>query len=63
MRHLIDDRGHHRIVIDPSTENVRAIATYTACGFEPVGVMQEYEKNIDGSGWHDALFMEYVTPP
>ena len=60
MQHLIDDRGHHRIVIDPSAENFRAIATYAACGFEPVGVMRQYEKNTDGSGWHDALFMEYV---
>lgn len=61
MRHLMDDRGHHRIVIDPSAANVRAIATYAACGFEPVGVMRKYEKNTDGSGWHDAVFMEYVT--
>lgn len=60
MRFLVDERGHHRIVIDPSTANSRAIATYEACGFTRVGVMRQYERNMDGPGWHDGLFMEYV---
>lgn len=32
-RHLIGDRGHHRIVIDPAAENAAAVRCYTAIGF------------------------------
>ena len=39
VRHLIDDRGHHRITIDPAVANGAAIRTYEKVGFERVGVM------------------------
>ena len=61
--HLVHDRGHHRITIDPAADNTRAIACYRACGFREVGVMRLYERNRDGSGWHDGLLMEYVVEP
>jgi RimJ/RimL family protein N-acetyltransferase len=61
VRHLVEDRGHHRITIDPALANVVAIRSYEKVGFTPVGVMRAYERDIDGRGWHDALLMELVT--
>jgi RimJ/RimL family protein N-acetyltransferase len=60
-RHLIDDRGHHRITIDPAADNVAAIRCYTAVGFRPVGVMRHYERDLDGEGWHDGLLMDLLA--
>ena len=57
---LIDRRGHHRLIIDPSTENQRAIAAYAKVGFRPVGVMREYERSREGS-WHDGLLMDLLA--
>ncbi len=61
VRHLIDDRGHHRITIDPATTNAAAIRAYEKAGFRPVGVMRRYERDADGDGWHDGLLMELVA--
>ncbi len=60
-RHLVRDRGHHRIVIDPAAENVNAIRCYTAVGFRPVGIMRGYERDVDGDGWHDGLLMDLLA--
>jgi aminoglycoside 6'-N-acetyltransferase len=57
--HLLDDRGHHRLTIDPAADNERAIRCYEAVGFRPVGVMRRYEMGPDGS-FHDGLLMELV---
>jgi aminoglycoside 6'-N-acetyltransferase len=61
VRHLIDDRGHHRITIDPATENAAAIRAYEKVGFRPVGVMRRYERDVGSGGWHDGLLMELVA--
>ena len=60
-RHLITDRGHHRLVIDPAADNKAAIRTYAAVGFQPVGIMRQYEQGADGS-WHDGLLMDLLAP-
>ncbi|GAA2076681.1 GNAT family N-acetyltransferase [Actinomadura alba] len=60
-RHLIEDRGHHRLVIDPAADNEPAIRCYTAVGFRPVGVMRDYERAADGTGWHDGLLMDLLA--
>jgi aminoglycoside 6'-N-acetyltransferase len=60
VRHLIDERGHHRITIDPAVANVAAIRAYEKAGFTPVGVMRSYERDAGGAGWHDGLLMELV---
>lgn len=60
VRHLVAEHGHHRITIDPATENTAAIRSYTKAGFRPVGVMRQYERGPDGS-WHDALLMDLVA--
>jgi aminoglycoside 6'-N-acetyltransferase len=59
-RHLFDDRGHHRIVIDPRTTNRRAIASYRKVGFKDVGVMRQYELANDGT-WRDSLLMDLLA--
>jgi aminoglycoside 6'-N-acetyltransferase len=61
VRHLIDDRGHHRITIDPAATNAAAIRAYEKVGFRPVGVMRRYERDADGKGWHDGLLMELLA--
>lgn len=60
-RYLFTARGHHRLVIDPAAQNHRAISTYAAVGFRTVGVLREYERNPDGTGWHDGLLMELLV--
>jgi aminoglycoside 6'-N-acetyltransferase len=59
-RHLIDDRGYHRLTIDPAAHNARAIRAYERVGFKPVGVMRQYEKGPDGT-WHDGLLMDMLA--
>jgi RimJ/RimL family protein N-acetyltransferase len=60
-RHLIHDRGHHRLVIDPAADNMAAIRCYSAVGFGPVGLMRSYERDVDGVGWHDGLLMDLLA--
>ncbi|MGZ8695251.1 MAG: GNAT family N-acetyltransferase [Gaiellaceae bacterium] len=57
VRHLLEDRGHHRITIDPAVDNVAAIRSYEKVGFRPVGVMRSHERDAGGTGWHDSLLM------
>ena len=59
--HLFEQRGHHRLTIDPAADNEPAIRCYTAAGFRKVGVMHRYERGRDGS-FHDGLLMELVRP-
>jgi len=63
VEHLLRERGHHRITIDPAADNAAAIACYSKAGFTPVGVMRLAERDADGRGWHDALMMELVVQP
>ena len=59
-RHLFEDRGHHRITIDPAAANAQAIRCYERVGFRPVGVMRRYELGADGT-WHDGLLMDMLA--
>jgi aminoglycoside 6'-N-acetyltransferase len=63
VRLLIEDRGHHRITVDPAAVNAVAIRVYEKVGFEPVGVMRAYERDAGRAGWHDGLLMELVVAP
>jgi dethiobiotin synthetase len=58
-RWLFDERGHHRITIDPAAHNAVAIRCYERVGFRPVGVMRRYERGPDGT-WHDGLLMDLL---
>jgi aminoglycoside 6'-N-acetyltransferase len=59
-RYLIEERGHHRLTIDPAAGNAAAIAAYAKVGFRPVGVMRSYERGPDGT-WHDGLLMDLLA--
>ena len=59
VRHLIDERGHHRITIDPASENGAAIRSYEKAGFRPIGAMEAAWRDEDGR-WRDTLLMELV---
>lgn len=59
-RHLFTEVGHHRLVIDPATDNPAAIRTYEKVGFKPVGVLRAYELGSDGT-WHDNLLMDMLA--
>jgi RimJ/RimL family protein N-acetyltransferase len=61
IRLLVDERGHHRITIDPARDNAAAIRCYEKAGFTTVGVMHAYERDVGGQGWHDGLLMELVV--
>jgi aminoglycoside 6'-N-acetyltransferase len=61
VRMLVDERGHHRITIDPAAANAAAIRAYSKVGFTPVGVMRRYERDTGGGGWHDGLLMELLA--
>jgi len=58
-RYLFEQRGHHRITIDPAAANAQAIRSYTKVGFRPVGVMRQYERGGDGR-FHDGLLMDLL---
>lgn len=58
-RHLIHDRGHHRLAIDPAAGNEKAIRTYKRVGFREVGIMRSYERKADGQ-WQDCLLMDLL---
>lgn len=60
-QYLVRDRGHHRLVIDPAADNEPAIRCYHAVGFRPVGIMRKYERDADGTGWHDGLLMDLLA--
>jgi aminoglycoside 6'-N-acetyltransferase len=59
-RYLVDERGHHRLTIDPAAADARAIRAYEKVGFRPVGVMRQYERGADGT-WHDGLLMDLLA--
>jgi len=58
-RWLFEERGHHRLTIDPAAANARAIRTYEKVGFKPVGVMRQYERGTHRT-FHDGLLMDML---
>ncbi len=61
VRHLILDRGHHRITIDPAVANARAVAAYRRVGFRDVGVLREHELDHATGTWRDGLLMDLLA--
>jgi len=58
-RHLFEERGHHRLTIDPAADNTAAIRAYEKVGFRRVGIMRNYERGPD-SVWRDGLLMDML---
>jgi aminoglycoside 6'-N-acetyltransferase len=61
LAHLFEDRGHHRVTIDPAAANTAAIRCYQKAGFRSVGLMLQYEREPDSDQWHDGLLMEALA--
>ena len=59
-KHLIEERSHHRLTIDPAADNLAAIRAYEKVGFRRVGVLRDYERGPDGT-WHDGLLMDLLA--
>jgi len=59
-RYLFEERGHHRLTIDPRAGNRNAIRAYERVGFRPVGILRQYERGADGA-WHDGLLMDLLA--
>ena len=57
--YLFEERGHHRLTIDPAADNLAAIRAYERVGFRRVGIMRKYERGPDGV-WHDGLLMDML---
>jgi len=62
VEHLTSERGHHRVTIDPASENAAAIRSYEKAGFRQVGLLHRYEHRGDGD-YRDAILMELVREP
>ena len=60
IRLLFDERGHHRVTIDPALANVAAVRCYEKVGFKRVGVLRRYERVVGGD-WRDGLLMELLA--
>jgi aminoglycoside 6'-N-acetyltransferase len=58
-RYLFEERGHHRLTIDPAADNAAAIRAYERVGFRRVGIMREYERSPEGV-WRDGLLMDML---
>jgi RimJ/RimL family protein N-acetyltransferase len=59
-RYLIDERGHHRLTIDPAADNAAAIRCYEKVGFRCVGVMREYWRDPSGM-WRDGVLLDLLA--
>ncbi|NLU69316.1 aminoglycoside 6'-N-acetyltransferase [Streptomyces sp. HNM0574] len=60
-RWLIDERGHHRLTIDPAADNAPAVRSYTKVGFRPVGVLRRYWRDHHTGEWRDGLLMDLLA--
>lgn len=54
------DSGHHRLTIDPASDNHAARRAYEKVGFRLVGILRQYERDTDGSGWHDGALYDLL---
>ena len=61
VRHLLEERGHHRITLGTSVENARAIRCYEKVGFRTVGTLRKAALSHLTGEWEDELLMELVV--
>jgi aminoglycoside 6'-N-acetyltransferase len=59
-RHLFEERGHHRVTIDPAAANERAIRCYERVGFRRVGILRRYWRDPAGE-WQDGLLLDLLA--
>ncbi len=63
VRHLVEDRGHHRITLSTDPRNAAALRCYDKAGFEPVGITRSSRWDDLTGRWVDELLMDLVVPP
>ncbi|HEX2057149.1 MAG TPA: GNAT family protein [Actinomycetota bacterium] len=63
VRHLVAERGHHRVTLSTSPDNAPALRCYEKVGFRPVGITRASLWHDVRGEWVDELLMDYVVPP
>jgi aminoglycoside 6'-N-acetyltransferase len=63
IRHLMDDRGHHRVILSVDVDNEQGVRAYEKTGFRRVGRMRLAGRVPGTSEWRDEYLMELVRAP
>jgi aminoglycoside 6'-N-acetyltransferase len=63
VRHLMDDRGHHRVILSVDVDNEQGIRAYERTGFRRVGRTRLSARVPGTSEWRDEYLMELVREP
>jgi aminoglycoside 6'-N-acetyltransferase len=63
VRHLVAERGHHRVTLSTSPDNAPARRCYEKAGFRPVGITRASLWLDVRRAWVDELLMDYVALP
>ncbi len=63
VRHLVEDRGHHRVTLSTDPGNTPAVRCYEKVGFRPVGITRASRWDDLTGRWVDELLMDLVVLP
>ncbi|HEX2058016.1 MAG TPA: GNAT family protein [Actinomycetota bacterium] len=63
VRHLVEDRGHHRITLSTDERNTAALRCYEKVGFRRVGTTRSSRWDDQTGAWVDELLMDLVVLP
>jgi aminoglycoside 6'-N-acetyltransferase len=63
VRHLVEDRGHHRITLSTDERNAPAVRCYEKAGFQRVGIARASRWDDLAGSWVDELLMDLVVLP
>lgn len=63
VRHLVEDRGHHRVTLSTDERNTAALRCYEKVGFRRVGITRCSRWDDQTRQWVDELLMDLVELP
>lgn len=63
VRHLVEERGHHRVTLSTDPRNAAAVRCYEKVGFRPVGITRASRWDDQARAWVDELLMDLVVEP
>ena len=63
VRHLVEERGHHRVTLSTDPRNAAAVRCYEKVGFRPVGITRSSRWDELSEQWVDELLMDLVVLP
>lgn len=63
VRHLVEERGHHRVTLSTDPRNAAAIRCYEKVGFRAVGITRASAWDDRAERWADELLMDLVVLP